>query len=1133
MPPRFNVQFRQSLCHLLQAELALVCNFMDHEGRILASGEAARIGRIHPVAARIMRGEMEEYSVGREEAAASDVVREGVLTAIDLDGERLTCFTIAGPLPVVRPLARIVRFCVTSLLQIVGGEASPLHAPLAPAATPAASLSELLHHASSAVRFSVTRLHQTLEHISEGVTLFDEHMRLVVWNQRFLEVMDWPQEPEPRGLTLEAMITRYLALQDMQDVPQLAERVHERMQRLRAGQGNDFQFRTLQGRCIAIADRPLPGGGVVSTYTDVTERQHLLDALRSARNDAQLLVQERTRTLDTLVQLSTDWFWEQDAEHRFTRTYGNVLDKLHVPPEYFVGKHRWDTPMLGVSDAQRAEHIALHERREPFRHFEYGLTMSSGEVRYLSVSGAPRFDVHGAFLGYHGTGNDITERMQNQRLLQEHSHALQQANAEMERLVTERTAQLRQQLSFMHQLLDAIPTPIFYKDTGERYLGGNRAFEQVLGKPVHQFVGKTLREIRPDFLTRHTEEADRHLLREPGQESYEGPVDYGDGSVHEMEFHKASFTDLNGTIAGIVGVMFDVTGRKRMEGELRQAARFFDSSSDGMAVLDADGTIVTVNRAFTAISGYTREELAGRHATMLHGGADAHAFFTEIMAQIAATGSWQGETEDRHKNGSIYPIWLTLNAIRDAGGKTSHYVTTMSDLSQKKRSEERIHQLAFHDPLTHLPNRQFLMERLEHALAVNSRSLGGGALLYIDVDNFKELNETQGHQVGDLMLQQMAERLAGCVHDGDTVARLSGDEFAVLAEGLSALPTQRSAQAEAMAQRMLQALREPYQLQGRAHHHSASIGIALFGGNATTVTALLKQADMAMYRAKDAGRNALCFFDPQMQAAVDARTALEHAMREGLQRGEFVPFYQPQVNERGQVLGAEALARWQKGDGTLVPPADFIALAEETGLILPLGRQILEAACRQLVAWAGDPRTAELGVSVNVSARQFHQPGFADEVLAVLQASGADARRLKLELTESLPIETLESVIPKMQALKRHGIGFSLDDFGTGYSSLAYLKRLPLAQLKIDQGFVRGVLVDANDAAIARTVVALADSLGLQVIAEGVETRAQQDFLREHGCTTYQGYLFSRPLPAEAFEAWLANWHAAHPGASG
>ena len=1129
MPSRFNVQFGQSLCDMLQAELALVCNFMDHEGRILASGDPARIGRIHPVAARIMRGEMDEYSVGREEAAASDVVLEGVLTAIDLDGDRLTCFTIAGPLPVVRPLARIVRFCVTSLLQIVGGEESSLHAPLAPVASPTASLNELLHHASTAVRFSVARLHQTLEHISEGVTLFDEHQRLVVWNRRFLEVMDWLQEPEPRGLALEAMITRYLVLQGMQNMPQLAQRVHERMQRLRAGQSNDFEFRTLQGKCIAIADRPLPGGGVVSTYTDVTERQHLLDALRTARNDAELLVQERTRTLDTLVQLSTDWFWEQDSEHRFTRTYGNVLDKLHTPPEYFVGKRRWDATLLGVSDAQRAEHIALHERREPFRHFEYGLTTRSGEVRYLSISGAPRFDVHGVFLGYHGTGNDITERMQNQRLLQEHSDALQQANADMERQVAERTAQLQQQLSFMHQLLDAIPTPIFYKDTAERYLGGNRAFEQVLGKPVHDFVGKTLHQIRPDFLTRHTEEADRHLLREPGQTSYEGPVDYGDGSVHQMEFHKASFTDLEGVIAGIVGVMFDITSRKRMEGELRQAASFFGSSSDGMAVLNADGTIVTVNRAFTAITGYTREEVAGRHIRMLQAHPDPAAFIAEVSAQIKPTGSWQGETENRHKDGTSFPVWLSVNTILDAQGHPSHYVTTISDLSQKRRSEERIRQLAFHDPLTRLPNRQFLIERMEHALVVNSRSQGGGALLYIDVDNFKELNETQGHQIGDLMLRQMADRLTTCVHEGDTVARLSGDEFAVLAEGLSALPTQRSAQAEAMAQRMLQALREPYQLQGSPHHHSASIGIALFGSNATTVTDLLKQADMAMYRAKDAGRNALCFFDPQMQAAVDARTTLERAMREGLQRGEFVPFYQPQVNECGQVLGAEALARWQKGDGTLVPPADFIALAEETGLILPLGRQIFEAACRQLVAWAGDPRTAELGISVNVSARQFHQPGFADEVLAVLQASGADARRLKLELTESLLIENIESVITKMQALKRHGIGFSLDDFGTGYSSLAYLKRLPLAQLKIDQGFVRGVLVDANDAAIARTVVALADSLSLQVIAEGVETRAQQDFLREHGCTTYQGYLFSRPLPAAEFQAWLVQWMAKHP----
>ena len=1129
MPPRFNVQFGQSLCDMLQAELALVCNFMDHEGRILASGDPARIGRIHPVAARIMRGEMDEYSVSREEAAAHDVVREGVLTAIDLDGQRLTCFTIAGPLPVVRPLARIVRFCVTSLLQIVGGEDALLHAPLPPVASPAASLNELLHHASTTVRFSVARLHETLEHISEGVTLFDEQLRLVVWNQRFLEVMDWLQEPEPRGQTLEAMITRYLMLQGMQDTPQLAEHVRERMQRLRAGQSNDFTFRTLQGKCIAIADRPLPGGGVVSTYTDVTERQHLLDALRNARDDAELLVQERTRTLDTLVQLSTDWFWEQDAEHRFTRTYGNVLDKLHVPPEYFVGKRRWDATMLGVSDAQRAEHIALHERREPFRHFEYGLTMRNGEVRYLSVSGAPRFDAHGVFLGYHGTGTDITERMHNQRLLQEHSDALQRANAQMERQVIERTAQLRQQLSFMHQLLDAIPTPIFYKDTAERYLGGNRAFEQVLGKPVQDFIGKTLRQIRPDFLIRHTEEADRQLLREIGQTSFEGPVEYGDGSVHEMQLHKASFIDLSGRIGGVVGVMFDITARKRMEEDLRQAAAFFDNSIEGIMVTGLDGRVLNVNPMFTRITGYTRAQAIGQHVRMFKSGRHADSYFKAVREAVARDGNWQGEVWNKRKNGEIYPQWLSVSEVRDAQGVVVHHVASFSDMSQQKDAEERLEQLAYTDLLTRLPNRRRLLDRLGHALALGERNPQHGALLIIDIDEFKSLNDTRGHEAGDRLLQQAAHRLASLISEGDTLARLGGDEFAVLMEGLGTNASVAVAQVQTQAERLLQALDAPYALSTGEHHHSASIGIAVFDQGHCDRAQLLQQAEMAMYRAKASGRNTLSFFDPEMQAALGRRIALEQALRSALQARQFELHYQPQVNDAGAVIGAEALVRWRTSDGTMVPPGEFIGLAENTGLILPLGRWVLDTACHQLVAWAADPARAHLSIAVNVSARQFHHPDFVQQVLDALSASGAQTNRLKLELTESLLIEDIESVITKMQTLKEHGVGFSLDDFGTGYSSLSYLKRLPLDQLKIDQSFVRDVLLDANDAAIARTVVALADSLGLQVIAEGVETRAQQDFLREHGCATYQGYLFSRPLPAAEFQAWFARWMEKYP----
>ncbi|WP_186764649.1 EAL domain-containing protein [Comamonas flocculans] len=1125
MSTGFNIEFGQDLCDMLHAELALVCNFMDADGRIVASSRRERIGSVHPVARRIMHGEFDEYSMSAQEAERSGVMLEGMLTAIDLDGRRVSCFTLAGPLPVVRPLARILRFCVTALLQTTGGGHARAATPAAaPAATPAASLSELLHYASTAVGFSLARLHQAIEHIDEGVSLFDENLRLVVWNQRYLELSGWPEEPACRGQELQAMVEHFLQTRGM-DGPEVRARLQTRLQRLRAGQANDFQFETPDGQVMAVADRPLPGGGAVSTYTDITDRHRTLVALRSAREDAERQVRERTQTLDTYTRLSSDWFWESDAQFRITQIYGDVLGKLKIAPGYFMGKRRWEYQLVGVSAEQLAEHVAQHERHESFRNFEYGLVAPDGSTSYLSVSGAPRFDAQGRFIGYHGTGMDISERRRNQRLLQERSEALERANAEMERQVKERTEALRQQLSFMRQLLEAIPNPIFYKDRQARFLGANRAFEQFTGEAAEHFLGRTVAELAPQRACDLAQDmaADAQLLREPGRQTYESRVQDGRGELRDMLCHKATFLRPDGSIGGIVGVMLDITERKQMEDELRLAATVFDNSSEAMAILGPDGGVVAVNQAFMDITGYGRQEVVGRLIRTDEDQGEPAGFFKRLQPQLEREGSWQGEVRGVRKSGEPYPVWFSIAAVRDAGGHTSHYALAFSDLSQKKRSEERIQQLAFQDPLTQLPNRRLLMDRLEHALVGAARKQCGGAVLLIDVDNFKSLNDTRGHDTGDQLLRQMARRLVGGVHEGDTVARISGDEFVVLVENLPLAAVELVSQARSLCHELLLALEQPYELAGEQHHHSASIGIALFGNQTTSVAELLKQADMAMYRAKDAGRNTLAFFDPQMQSTVDARTTLERAIRDGLQRGEFVPWYQPQMDEGGHMLGVEALVRWCRRDGSVVAPGAFIALAEETGLIMPLGQHMLQAACRQLSAWAAQPDTAQLTIAVNVSARQFHHSEFARQVLDTLAATGANPQRLKLEITESLLIDHIEEVIGRMQLLKAHGVGFALDDFGTGYSSLAYLKRLPLDQLKIDQGFVRGVLSDANDAAIARMVVALADSLSLQVMAEGVETPEQQAFLRQHGCLAYQGYLFSKPLPIAELQTWLAQ----------
>ena len=450
----------------------------------------------------------------------------------------------------------------------------------------------------------------------------------------------------------------------------------------------------------------------------------------------------------------------------------------------------------------------------------------------------------------------------------------------------------------------------------------------------------------------------------------------------------------------------------------------------------------------------------------------------------------------------------------------------------RKGAEDEIRQLAFYDPLTGLPNRRLLTDRLQHALAAVIRSKRHGGLLFIDLDNFKTINDTLGHGKGDLLLQQVAERLSGCVRVGDTVARQGGDEFVIMLMDLSDVGCEAAMQTELIGEKILAALNRPYQFAGHVYHTSASIGATLFDGQLESPDELLKRADLAMYRAKAAGRNTLRFFEADMQAAVTRRAGLETDLRAGLAEQQFLLYYQAQIDASGRVGGAEALLRWRHPVRGFTSPAEFIPAAEESGLILPLGRWVLETACRQLAAWSGRPATAHLTLAVNVSARQFRQPDFIGQVVELLERSGADPHKLKLELTESMLLDDVEQTIVKMSALKALGVGFSLDDFGTGYSSLSYLKRLPLDQLKIDQSFVRDVLSDPNDAAIVCTIVALAQSLGLAVIAEGVETEQQRDFLARNGCKAWQGYLFSRPVPLAQFELlnlagmWPRNGHA-------
>ena len=519
--------------------------------------------------------------------------------------------------------------------------------------------------------------------------------------------------------------------------------------------------------------------------------------------------------------------------------------------------------------------------------------------------------------------------------------------------------------------------------------------------------------------------------------------------------------------------------------------------------------------------GLTRWELPSTSVTELQ--------WQEHRSLLEAHGAFRNfEMQRIGTNGATYWVSISGKPLFDANGQFCGYSGVGRDISSRKNAEAQIERLAFYDDLTKLPNRRLLLDRLGRAIVSNARKRRHGALLFLDLDNFKDLNDTLGHEWGDRLLEQVAVRITACVRAGDTVARLGGDEFVVVLEELHEVGPEAAAEAEAVGQKILASLNKPYMVAGSEIHSTPSIGITLFNERQQTVEDLLKRADLAMYQAKAGGRNTLCFFDPDMQAAVTARSALESDLRYGLQRDEFVVYYQPVVNAAGDLLGVEALVRWNHPQRGMVSPAHFITLAEQTGLILDLGRKVLQVACVQLVLWGKHAETDQLTIAVNVSARQFRHPDFVQHVLQVIEITGVNPYRLKLELTESLLLNDVEDIIAKMNALRTLGIGFSLDDFGTGYSSLSYLKRLPLDQLKIDQSFVRDVLTDPNDAAIACTIVALAHSLGLAVVAEGVETAGQLEFLMRNGCQCFQGYFFGRPAPIDVLQmiATAGNVHA-------
>ena len=594
-----------------------------------------------------------------------------------------------------------------------------------------------------------------------------------------------------------------------------------------------------------------------------------------------------------------------------------------------------------------------------------------------------------------------------------------------------------------------------------------------------------------------------------------------DGSRLPVSLTVSALRDMQGRVQGYLGIAADISVRRKLEQDLRIAAIAFESRA-AILVTDASQRILQVNAAFTELTGYSADEAIGQTPRLLKSGRQESTFYKDMWEGLVRNGHWQGEIWNRRKNGEIFPEWLTINGVRDGQGKITHYVSTFSDISNLKVAESEIHNLAFYDPLTGLPNRRLLLNRINKACAAGKRSGKYGALLIIDIDHFKTLNDTLGHDVGDYLLVEVAARLGACIREGDTAARQGGDEFVVMLEELGSDLEGAGIQAEMVAEKIRSELGMPYLLGEDAEYvRTASIGISLFLGQEKSTEVLLKQSDIALYKAKDAGRNTVRFFDNAMQTALNERAALEAGLRRALARNELLLHVQPQVDTQRRLIGAEALLRWQPPGKPMVPPGDFIPLAEETGLIVAVGLWVLDKACAGLRRWANDPRTSSLSMAVNVSARQFRQADFVPQVGDALARHGANPHRLKLELTESLLLDNVEDTVAKMQALRATGVRFSLDDFGTGYASLAYLKRYPFEQLKVDRSFISDITHNPDAAAIVRAIIAMGNTLRLGVVAEGVEASVQHDYLVEHGCSQFQGYLFGKPMSFADFDAAL------------
>jgi len=671
---------------------------------------------------------------------------------------------------------------------------------------------------------------------------------------------------------------------------------------------------------------------------------------------------------------------------------------------------------------------------------------------------------------------------------------------------------LRESEARFKTLTNLSPVGTFFTDGNGHCLYVNKAWAQITGIPQQDWQGKHWTDVLIDE-DRYGVRTEFELMVEQNSAfEVECRLLNHAGEVRWILCRAAANLPTAENPDMYVGTAVDITERMLIEHEIRLMATAFESH-EPILVSDGQGHMLKVNHAFTRLTGYTERELIGRSPAILKSGKHDEEFYAEMWRTLQRQGVWSGEIYNRAKSGELLHMSLTITAVYDEDGDVTNYIGHYQDITERKQAEEQIRRLAFYDPLTSLPNRRLFLERLEQELNIARREGQHGALLFLDLDHFKNLNDSLGHPVGDALLVEVSRRLQGGKGKGEVIARIGGDEFVILLPNSTGTIEQLSANAERRAQEINRRMNEPFYIHGHEYHITVSIGIALFPERNMDSTDILKRADTAMYRAKQAGRNAACFFEKAMQIDADRRLVIEKDLRHAIRQQELFLVYQPMIDWEGQVMGAECLLRWQHKQLGLIPPADFIPIAEDTGLIAELSEWIINQACLQLLDWRQREACQNLrSLSINLSPKEFSQSHFESLAQEILAYHGIAPGMIEFEITERLIIHNLESTIERMKRMKRHGFRFSIDDFGTGYSSLAYLKQLPIDRLKIDRSFVRDITEDRSAATIVETIISMAHHLGLEVVAEGVENQEQHYFLMQNACDIYQGYFFSKPL---------------------